>query len=169
MTDLSLAPFRTHLRGAGLVRLGVWALGVGVLALWLGLALWANRDASAGRPMLFMDELITFDGVNAIQGSASGGELLDNLVGLDQRYGRTLWWYSWLATAPVEPFAGDQGQIVATRMAFALLVAASSAGLAGALVRGAGWRVLALIAALAVPFSSYYATMPKPEPLRTES
>ena len=165
MSDLSFTSFNARPRVGSLARLGWWVLGMGVLAIWLGLAIWANLDASAGRPMLFMDELISFDGVNAIQGSASGTQLLDNLVGPDQRYGRPLWWYAWIVSAPIEPLAGDQGQIIATRMGFAMLVATSSLGLADALVRGTGWRVLALTAALVVPFSSYYATMPKPEPL----
>ena len=150
-------------RGSGVHLFRVFA----TLALlgFLGLALWANLDASEGRHMLFMDELISHDGVEQIRAADGFLDGLREAVMNDQRYGRTMHYLSFAASGIGEALAGEQGRIVANRMAFALVLGGAIWLLSLTFLKTPLARMLGLVAGLAVPFSSYYATMPKPDPL----
>lgn len=146
-------------------------LQVLVFALLMSVPLWlatlANLDASGGRHELFMDERITFDGVRAILHAPDWTSLAWSLIdGGDQRYGRSLWNLMALVAAWPESQWGAQGQIVAGRMLQACLLAASCTLFAMALLKHWLSRLTLLTALMAMPFSGYYMTMPKPEPLQ---
>ncbi|MEM9739045.1 MAG: hypothetical protein AAF829_04190 [Pseudomonadota bacterium] len=165
MAHQSLHPNRKTLKSLPSLTLLAWALGVAFVGTWLALALWANLDASAARHMLFMDELITFDGVQWIYDAESPAHAIRAAMENDQRYGRTTFYLSTLASTIGDVLAGEQGRIVFTRMAFALTLCAAICVLSWTMLETALGRALAIGAGLTVPMASYYATMPKPDPL----
>jgi hypothetical protein len=114
-----------------------------------------------------MDEQISFDQVALILDSSSVGELVHNLVdGNEHRYGRITFGGMALASALPRALAGESGQIIATRMFQALTLGIGLWVLCVSLVRR-GWpRVVAFALALGLPATSYYAHMPKPEPMQ---
>lgn len=134
-------------------------------AWWAFMAIVANLDAAPGRYALFMDELVSFDGVSRMLRSDDWETRIANVIGPDQRYGRTFWYAAAAVSIIADPFLGESGQIIATRLLFALFVFSSSLIVVVLFVRNWSLRLLALIALLSLPYSSYYATMPKPEPI----
>lgn len=127
----------------------------------------ANLDLITGRYSLFMDELITFDGVRRIIDPGGFGAFMQNVLdGKDHRYGRILWNVSALFSWIPYKIAGMPGQIVATRMVHATAQYAAYAILVWTFIRNFHLRYLVFITLLALPFTPYYATMPKPEPLQ---
>jgi len=166
---LSRRPFgwarRLGSHAPSLARLGALVAAALATAWWIQLAVQANLDMADGRYMLFMDELITFDGVERIQTAQTVSEAAAALSGPDQRYGRTVWYLAYLSGTLGEAIGGERGQIVATRLAFAATLVLALALWCWALIRSYSLRLLAFIAALTTPFASYYAAMPKPEPL----
>ena len=81
------------------------------------LATLANFDLTDGRFALYMDERITFDGVQRILYPESFAAFVQSVIdGGDHRYGRALW--NSMAAASFLPsyIFGDQGQIIASRM-----------------------------------------------------
>ncbi|MEO0818006.1 MAG: hypothetical protein AAFX86_11970 [Pseudomonadota bacterium] len=165
MTRVSLENTVHAALKAGPLTAMAWVLALAVIAVWLGLALWANLDASSARHMLFMDELITHDGVQYIYDAESPAHAVKAAMENDQRYGRTTFYLSFIASTLGDAFAGEQGRIVANRMAFALTTCAAVCVLSWALLETAFGRLLGVVAGLTVPMASYYATMPKPDPL----
>lgn len=131
------------------------------------LATRANIDLASGRYALFMDERITFDGVRAILQPTSAESFFFAITdGGDNRYGRILWtamaFFSWLP----ELIFGESGQIIAGRLWQVTLLASSVALLAIGFLRKWASRTLFASVALFIPFSAYYSTMPKPEPIQ---
>lgn len=127
----------------------------------------ANSDLIEGRFALFMDERITVDGVQNILHPKSYSSFVWSIKnGGDQRYGRVLWnataALSWLP----EAIWGLPGQIVAGRMAQALFLISAVLLISFSLIQTPLLRLTFLCATLWMPFSSYYLTMPKPEPLQ---
>jgi len=131
------------------------------------LAILANWDLSIGRHVLFMDEHVTFDGVRHLLHPESRDNFLFNLLdGKDHRYGRILWNISALFSFLPERIFGAQGQIIATRLTqFSALI---TAYLIFSITLLSSWkfRIAALLLLLSLPSTSYYANMPKPEPLQ---
>ncbi len=143
------------------------ALSIGGVLLFVYLAARANVDLSAGRFALYMDERITFDGVSRILGPASLKDFLWAIVdGGDQRYGRSLWNLTAIVSAIPRWIWGEQGQVIAGRMIQTVLLVGSVLLLALGLLRSWFNRVVTTIVVLSIPYASYYATMPKPEPLQ---
>ncbi|MEM9214753.1 MAG: hypothetical protein AAGD25_10445 [Cyanobacteria bacterium P01_F01_bin.150] len=145
--------------------LGV-ALFAGALIVSLYLSHQANSDLLHGRYVLFMDEIITFDGVDRLLHPSDLNSWIDTVIdGDDHRYGRILWNASALIAAIPERLFGASGQIYATRMAqvifqLAAYIILSLYFLKSWIVRGIGLWTLTVL-----PATSYYATMPKPEPI----
>lgn len=128
---------------------------------------WANFDLADGRFVLFMDERIAFDGVQRILHPDSLTSLLYNILdGGDHRYGRSLW--NSMAVASLIPahLFGDQGQIIASRMLQAALLMTAFMVLAQTFVKISWLRLVLLAALFTMPYTDYYMTMPKPEPLQ---
>lgn len=146
--------------------LGV-ALIVSALVVAGILSIRANLDLINGRYVLFMDERLTFDGVKRILHPESLLMLIDQIIdGRDHRYGRILWNLSSLFSFIPELIWGDAGQIFATRMTQAIAQLAAFTILVFTFLRSWILRGLGLWTLIALPFTAYYAIMPKPEPLQ---
>jgi hypothetical protein len=131
------------------------------------LATMANLDLTAGRFALFMDERITFDGVQRILHPGNLAAFFWNVMdGGDHRYGRSLWNSMAIASFLPANFFGDTGQIIASRMLQPLLLITAFLVMVFTFVRGWPLRSVLLVALLAMPYTEYYMTMPKPEPLQ---
>jgi hypothetical protein len=138
-----------------------------VLAFYLLLTISANSDLAAGRFALFMDERITFDGVKKILHPNGLVQFFDSILnGGDHRYGRSLWNSIAIFSAIPERLFGDSGQIIAARMLQVILIVASYCVFAFGILRSWFLRLVLLVAMLTTPFSDYFMTMPKPEPLQ---
>jgi hypothetical protein len=113
-----------------------------------------------------MDEKIIFDGVTKILHPTSLIVFLENVIdGGDQRYGRILWNLAALVSFVPERIFGEPGQIVATRMLMSFMVGLGMLILICALVQNKTLRIIALASGLIAPFTLYYSSMPKPEPI----
>lgn len=136
-------------------------LGCGLI---LGLLALLAMPNSAYPFALFMDERITYDPIH----KALNGSLADALVfffdGQDARYGRLLWNLDFLASVLPFSLAGEQGQIIATRLMQCALLLAGYRLMTLSLLRREWLRWLCLLCLLLLPPSYYYFLMPKPEP-----
>ena len=127
----------------------------------------ANLDLSQGRFVLFMDEQITFDGVREILHPESLFIFFYSIFdGGDQRYGRLLWNFSAIISFLPEKIFGESGQIVATRMLSTALLLIAAYLLANAFGNSLVTHFLIFTTIVSLPFTAYYVTMPKPEPLQ---
>jgi hypothetical protein len=143
-----------------------WAATILLLGVWLGYVIWANTDLTVGRFALFMDERIIFDGVwNILHPPGLKAFVYALVSGGDNRYGRLLWTLTAVTSFVPERLWGDTGLIIAERMTQALLLAGASVALTLMFVQRWALRLLLLALLLLLPFSDYYAAMPKPEPL----
>ncbi len=126
----------------------------------------ANLNFSEHLYFLHMDELVIADGVSKILHSESIGEFYWNITnGGDQRYGRLLWNVSALVSFLPWKFFDEQGQILATRFLSVGLAVASFILISISLFRSKIQRLAFFVLLLNFPFTSYYTTMPKPEPI----
>jgi hypothetical protein len=140
---------------------------IAVLVFYVPLTISANADLAAGRFVLFMDERITFDGVKQILHPSGIAQFFNSIInGGDHRYGRSLWNSIAIFSAIPERLFGDSGQIIAARMLQVILIVASYFVFAFGILRSWFLRLVLLVVILTVPFSDYYVTMPKPEPLQ---
>ena len=145
--------------------LGVAAAAL-LVCLWLALVIRANADQTAGRFALYTDEVLIFDGIQNILHPAGLKAFVYAVIdGGDQRYGRILFNLSAVTAFLPDRIWGEQGLIVAARMTQALLLALAAVMLAMTCVRRWASRLLLLLFLLVLPYTVYYATMPKPEPL----
>ena len=140
---------------------------VAILAYYLLLTISANIDLIDGRFALFMDEKITFDGVKKILHPTSTLAFFDSLlIGRDFRYGRSLWNTIAIFAVIPERIFGESGQIFAARMLQVILIIGSYCIFAFGILRSWYLRSVLLVVILTLPFSDYFMTMPKPEPLQ---
>lgn len=126
-----------------------------------------NLDLRDGRYALFMDERITFDGVYKILHPSGLVDFVLSIAhGGDHRYGRSLWYTLAFFSFIPERLFGDIGLIVADRTVQLLLVIAAFVVLSITFLRHWFYRLLLLSALLTMPYTAYYTSMPKPEPLQ---
>ena len=141
--------------------------GLAILAFYVPLTISANSDLANGRFVLYMDERITFDGVKRILRPDGLAQFFSSVLnGGDHRYGRSLWNSIAIFSAIPERLFGDSGQIIAARMLQFVLIVASYCIFAFGILRSWFLRLTLLVGMLAIPFSDYYMTIPKPEPLQ---
>lgn len=141
---------------------GVLLGGVSFLLL---LILWANWGFSAGRYLLFMDELVSFDGVRAFYTRQAWKEWYELItVGGDVRYGRIFWYFPALLAALPTVLWGAKAQIIVTRLIVAVLQLCSFYLLVSTFIKSKTVQYISLLFLLVLPFTPYYMTMPKPEP-----
>jgi hypothetical protein len=143
-----------------------YALLAAVCIAWLAMVARANLDLTSGRHALHMDEIVVHDETSKILHAASPKELRTALRGEDHRYGRTLWYIAAAAAVFPEMLFGEPAQIVATRMVLAFCVLATCLICVFAWIGNPALRPAALLALLTVPSTSYFATVPKPEPVQ---
>ena len=135
------------------------------LAPYLYLMLMANLDLTTPYA-LFMDEDITFRGIRNIFNSKNYFEFKSNVMdGKDQRYGRILWNLSALTSYIPYQFFGDSGQIFTTRITQAFILLASYILLVSNFLKNSYLKVITLSILMTLPYTPYYASMPKPEPI----
>ncbi len=141
---------------------------IGIVSLcYIIFSAMANADLAEGRFALFMDELITFDGVKKILHPDGWGHFIYSIVdGGDHRYGRILWNILSIVSFIPERIFGEKGQIFASRMFLSLSLLSSYLILSITFLRNNVLRLIALVLLLSLPFTAYYSTMPKPEPLQ---
>lgn len=145
--------------------------GLGAFILLAGIYLFfaaqANSDLTAGRFILSMDERLTFDGVrNILHPHDLRSWAYAVINGGDQRYGRSLWNLSAFASFLPDRIWGDPALIIVDRMTQAIFLLGADILFCLTFARGWLYRLLLLFVLLAMPYASYYATLPKPEPLQ---
>ncbi len=148
-------------------RIGLFAFW-GIILLFFGLATWANTDLIAGRFVLFGDEKdMTFDPVyNLLHPKDLASFVFALTNGGYQIYGRIVVNISALFSYVPEKIWGEPGQIVATRMTQVLLLLSAYVLLCFTFVKKWALRALFLLVLCTIPFTSYYMSMPKPEPIQ---
>lgn len=134
---------------------------------YLWVATKANIDLSIGRYALFMDERITFDGVSNILNASNIKEFIVSVIhGGDHRYGRILWnSIALFAVIPTEYF-GEVGQIISARILQEFLIISSYLVLTFSLIKERFLQVVFFFLLIGLPYTDYYTTLPKPEPLQ---
>lgn len=158
---------KEHNKFRGSLELGLKLASLFVFIAYFYMVISANIDLSAGRFALFMDERITFDGVKKIIHPDGFLNFFESVLdGGDQRYGRILWNVMAFFSFIPERVFGDSGQIIASRILQPLLILASYILISYGVLRNWVFRFLLLLIMLGMPFSDYYMTMPKPEPLQ---
>ena len=146
-------------------------LGIVLIASTLVITLYfttkANLDLTQGRYALFMDERITFDGVKKLLHPESFLAFIDTVIdGKDHRYGRILWNVSALFSFLPEKIGGVSGQIIATRFTQAIIQLLAYSLLVFTFIQSWTLRGLAFLLLIVLPYTAYFATMPKPEPIQ---
>ena len=138
-----------------------------LVAFYIVLAADANADLTVGRFALFMDERITFDGVKNILHPEGLKHFAWSIVdGGDQRYGRSLWNAMAVFSFLPERLFGEPGQIFAGRMTGVIVLLSAFILFSVTFVKRWSLRFLLLASLLAMPYTDYYMSMPKPEPLQ---
>lgn len=126
-----------------------------------------NADLLVGRFALFMDERITYDGVYKILNAGNLNDFIWNIFdGGDHRYGRSLWNVMALFSMLPESIFGVSGQIFAGRMVQVALLISAFVLFSITFARHWFFRFILLSSLLALPYTSYFMTIPKPEPLQ---
>jgi hypothetical protein len=149
------------------LELGLKLASLFVFIAYFYMVIRADTDLSAGRFVLFMDERITFDGVKKIIHPDGFLNFFESVLdGGDQRYGRILWNVMAIFSFIPERVFGESGQIIASRILQSMLILASYILISYGILRNWVFRFLLLLVMLGMPFSDYYMTMPKPEPLQ---
>ncbi len=137
------------------------------IVIYIILCIFGNIDASFGKHILYMDESVTYDGVYKIINRINADNLIDNVINVgDYRYGQIYFNINALiGTVPSELF-GEQGQIISIRMFQPFLILGSLIAFSFGILKNWESRVLFCIIILVMPYTAYYSTMPKPEPLQ---
>ena len=137
-----------------------------VAFLFIFLSSLANRvlvDSFA----LFMDERISFEGVsNILHPNGISNFIWSITDGGDHRYGRIFWNSIALFVFLPEYFFGEFGQIFSTRMFQVMILIASFAILVKTFIKNPILKLSLFFCLLNIPFSDYYMTSPKPEPIQ---
>lgn len=144
----------------------IWGLLSALLIIGvLALTLWGNSGNLNPR-FLFIDEQITFYPIIKLLNPSGLDEFLWLASdGSDYRYGRILWnSIALIVLIPAKLF-GEAGQIIASREAGVIFLLASYLLLTHTFIQKPAIRFLALFTLLCLPYSSYYMSMPKPEPI----
>jgi len=150
-------------------------LGLVLIASALLVALYfttkANLNLAQDPYFLPGDERITFDGVKELLHPESFLAFIDTII--DGRnnpyphiYGRILWNISAIFSFLPEKFWGVSGQIIATRFTHAIIQLLAYGLLVFTFIRSWILRGLAILLLVALPYTAYFATMPKPEPIQ---
>ena len=132
--------------------------------LFIGIA---NGDLIDGRFSLHVDEQVLFDGVHRILNPDSAAQFLHLIFdGGDHRYGRLFWNINAIICYIPQNIYGAMGQIYFSRMSSAFFLITSYIIFIITFFKSWLFRLLAIITLLAMPYTIYYMSMPKPEPLQ---
>lgn len=137
-----------------------------IVGTFLTLFFYLNSQNVIGPQSLFMDEKLIYDGVINILSPANFKAFsLAVIDGGDQRYGRLLW--NLIALFSFIPYKiwGVTAVIFIERMVGATALAIAFFILARLYAKTTTCQVILLIGLFTLPFTVYYATTPKPEPI----
>lgn len=134
--------------------------------IYLSWSYTANSDLTDGRHVLFMDEQITFDGVKKITSSQSPSELATAVIGKDQRYGRSTWYLPAFFIQLLGLDETDKSFIISYRMFHSIVMLLAFTLLIVFFLKNPLIQIVTLTTFLTLPFTSYYAHMPKPEAIQ---
>mgnify|MGYP006093249369 CR=1 FL=1 len=132
--------------------------------IWHGFVLvWpAITDFNDGRFLLHMDERISYDQIKPITQARGPVDLVVALVGSDFRYGRLMYVLPAAVAGASDVIFGESGFISSIRLFFYLSILASA--LLVFKMGRYGWlSALAAITILSLPYTEYFATLPKPD------
>ncbi|WP_418513904.1 hypothetical protein [Corallibacter sp.] len=136
-------------------------------SLYLYFALIANLDLTEGKHVLFMDEQIVFDGVTQILNSENTSSFFANITHEgDHRYGKVLYNITSLFSAIPESIWGETGLIISARLVQVLLLISAYFIFSITFIKSWTLRSLLFLILLMLPSTSYYFSMPKPEPVQ---
>lgn len=136
-----------------------------IIALFLFAGILANENL-LNPDNLYVDESITFSGVKRILHPGSVDEFIWAITdGDDHRYGRILWNSIALVAYIPSIFFGDIGQLMAGRMLQVALLIASFVIFAHTFIKSELLRIGLICTLSVMPFTTYFMTMPKPEPI----
>ena len=114
-----------------------------------------------------MDEIVLYDGVKNILLSENLQTFFFSVVdGGTQVYGRVFWNINAMAGFLPNHFLGQPGLIFSGRTTSVLFLSFSYFFLSIAFLKNWFFRLVSFFILLNIPFSSYYMTMPKPEPIQ---
>lgn len=135
--------------------------------LYLFFTLKANLDLSEGKHLLFMDEQIVYNGVDQILSSKNTTQFLNNITHEgDHRYGKVLFNLNSLFSAIPRSIWSEPGQIISTRLLQTLALFLAYILFSFTFVKSWTLKGVLFLVLLTLPSTSYYVTMPKPEPLQ---
>tara|TARA_B100001250_G_scaffold374783_1_gene361841 strand:- start:668 stop:2434 length:1767 start_codon:yes stop_codon:yes gene_type:complete len=127
----------------------------------------ANFDLIEGRFVLFMDEGILFDGIKRMFNHDGIKQLFFLIIdGGDNRYGKLFWNINALIALIPQILFGEQGLIFTLRMSSVFFLTSSFIIFSITFTKNWFFRIITLVSLLNLPFTSYYMSMPKPEPLQ---
>lgn len=142
-------------------------LTVSLCIAFLYFNIYANTDLALGRFVLDMDERTAFNGVHKILHPIDLENFLWSIRdGIDHRYGRIFWNAMAAASYLPEKIFGESGQIIASRGLQVFLLFMVASFFSYYLVETWYSRFTIFLAIFALPFSAYYQTNPKPEPIQ---
>ena len=142
-------------------------LFIGLTIFYIVLATLANADLTAGRFAINMDERIIYDGVENILHPPELKRFFWSIFdGGDHRYGRSLWNIIAMFSFLPELFFGESGQIFTERMTDVVFLLITFILLIITFLKHWALRFLLLAALLAMPYTEYYMSQPKPEPIQ---
>ena len=139
-------------------------LFIAVICAYFILSIWANSDMT--KPYsLFMDEITTYSGVSKILHPETFKNFLYNINdGNYHMYGRILFNSMALFSYIPEKLFGDEGQIFAGRITQSIILIIAYVLMSFTFAKNWFFRFLLLGLLFSMPFTSYYMSMPKPEP-----
>lgn len=142
-------------------------LTISLCIAFLYFNIYANTDLAIGRFVLDMDERTAFNGVQKILHPID----LENFFwsirdGIDHRYGRIFWNAMAAASYIPEKLFGESGQIIASRGLQVFLLFMAACFFSYFIVDTWYARFIIFLAIFTLPFSAYYQTNPKPEPIQ---
>jgi hypothetical protein len=136
-----------------------------VLVLFYGIII-VNVDAGYGRHACRVGENESFYAVGHILNARSLPDTFNRLLhGSPFFYGRITWYAPVLLGAIPAQLHGETGQIIATRMVQAALLLGAYLLLVFSFVKRPYLRIFAFSAIVLLPYTPYYATVGKPEPV----
>ena len=132
-------------------------IGHGFVLVWP-----AITEFNDGRFLLHMDERISYDQIKPVTQARGPVDLIVALVGSDFRYGRLMYVLPASFAGVAEVFWGERGFISSIRLFFYLSILASAL-LVFKMGRYSLASALAAITIMSLPYTEYFATLPKPD------
>ena len=127
----------------------------------------ANLDLIDGRFALFMDEQVLYDGVKSILHPETIHTFWFSVFDANAHlYGRIYWNINAIIGFLPDYLFGPTGLIFSGRISSVVFLSLSCFFLSFSFLKNWFFRLLSFFVLINIPFSSYFMTMPKPDPLQ---